>query len=101
MNFPIVIRNSASGMEKSFATLLLVAEFLATEVEPGDWTGHECLGPLPEVSAAPLADEGAPTDADDAVGEGATDSTDQTAAPAAAPAAKPAAPKPRASRSKK
>ena len=44
----IAIRNSKTGLEKTFADKQAVADFLHSEKKAADWEGHERLGNLPE-----------------------------------------------------
>ncbi len=57
MNFDIEIRNSATGESKHFSGKQAIADFLAGLDDAKDWTGYECLGPLPAAAGAEITEE--------------------------------------------
>jgi hypothetical protein len=90
--FPITIRNSASGEEKSFSNQQAVANFLAVAPDAKKWTGHEFTGGLPKPDPEFLrhhAEEKA-REAKDAAASAKAPSKAKAPAPKAKAAAKPA-----------
>lgn len=69
MEIKIKCRNAVTGETLEFDTLQEVANHLAAQEHPGDWTGFEPFGQLPEPSEAVEQTEGqAPASQTDPIG---------------------------------